>query len=425
MTAEIITVGTEIVLGNIVNTHARFLSEKMADLGVNVYHHVSVGDNKDRITDAVSAATNRSDIVFVCGGLGPTTDDITSESVVCTFQKLGADNIKLSLHQPTFDRIKKAFAERGITMSQNNANQAMLPYKTQNSESSCHVKDIKVVDNHAGFAPGVIINLHFPKKSVIIILLPGPPSELVPMTKRDIIPFLSDYTDTRLISKTVKFFGVGESRVAEILGERTDSTDPTVALYAKEFEVHCRVSSKDAAKVDGMTEEISRLLGDTVYGINSPNLPTVVVKKLKRQNKKIAIAESITGGKIADLIVSVSGASDVFELGLVTYSNAAKSALIGVSPKTIEQNDVVSAAVAEEMAVGVLKKARELSTTDIGVGITGYAHTGLVYIAVATDAGTKSYEFKLSRSLDNERERIRLLAAYNALWLIYKTLDLG
>jgi competence/damage-inducible protein CinA C-terminal domain len=425
MTAEIVTVGTEIVLGNIVNTHARFLSEKMADLGVNVYCHVSVGDNKGRIIDAVSAAVNRSDIVFVCGGLGPTTDDITSESVVCALRDFGVGNIELLLHQPTLDRIKKAFTDRGIPMTQNNINQAILPCKTHDSDGGCRIKDVKVVDNHAGFAPGVIINLQFPKKSVIIILLPGPPSELVPMTERDIIPFLSDYTDTKLISKTVKIFGIGESRVAEILGERTESNNPTVALYAKEFEVHCRVSSKDAAKVDGMTEEISRLLGGTVYGINSPDLPTVLVEKLKQQNKKVAIAESITGGKIADLIVSVPGASDVFEFGLVTYSNAAKAALLGVLPKTIEQNDVVSAAVAEEMAVGIQKKARTISAADIGIGITGYAHTGLVYIAVATDTGVKCYELKLSRNLENERERIRLRAAYNALWLIYKTLDLG
>ena len=421
MTAEIVTIGTEIILGNIVNTHAQFLSEKMAGLGVNVYYHVSVGDNKSRIIDSVSAALSRSDIVFVCGGLGPTTDDITSESVVCAMRNSGAENIELALHQPTLDKIKKAFTDRKLEMPQNNINQAILPSKTPSLGGSCYVEDIKVVDNRSGFAPGVIINLHFPKKSAIIILLPGPPSELIPMAELDIIPFLSDYTEAKLVSKTLKIFGVGESRVAEILGELTDSSDPTVALYAKEFEVHCRVSSRSAELVDGMVSKISQLLGDSVYGIDVPDLPSVLVGKLRQQGKKAVLAESITGGKIADLIVSVSGASDVLELGMVTYSNTAKADMLGVSPSTIERCGVVSAEVAEQMAEGTLA----FSDADIGLGISGYAdgdRAGLVYIGIATKLGTKSYEFKLSRNLDNERERIRLLAAYNALWLIYKTL---
>lgn len=410
--AELIAVGTEIILGDIVNTHSQYLSQKLAELGINVFYHTSVGDNPGRLRFTIEQAIGRSDIVILSGGLGPTEDDLTKETV--------CDVLRIPLHQDTeaLERMTAFFKRIGREMTQNNIKQSMVP-------DGC-----KVFQNDRGTAPGMAVE----KDGKIVVLLPGPPSELIPMFEEQAYPYLAGFSDAVLVSRSFRCFGVGESLVEVKLGRMLDGVNPTVALYAKQNEVLIRITAKAdtretaGAMLQPVVDEMYAILGDTVYGENVDSLEQVVVPMLKECGLKLATAESCTGGLLAQRITSIPGSSEVFEYGAVTYANHVKEELLGVPAELLERYGAVSEQVAATMSEGVLLR----SGADIGVGITGIAGpgggseqkpVGTVYISVAVKGGktwTKHFQFGYGRS--NERESIRNASAMNALDMVRRTM---
>lgn len=401
--AEILCVGTEILIGDIVNTNAAYISEKLALLGINQYYQAAVGDNPERLEGALRSALDRADLVIMSGGLGPTYDDLTKETAAkCMGRGLYLDGRSL-------DRIKEMFAFRCRTMTKNNEKQAMIP------EGST------VFDNNAGTAPGCAIEDF--ERGKIVIMLPGPPFELKRMFEESVMPYLQKFTDARFFSKNINIFGMGESEVESHLKEIMESSsDPTVAPYCGDGEVRLRVTSKGAdealcaQKCDGMIEEICRTpVGKFVYGFDT-DLASTLVSELIKQKKTVATAESCTGGLIAKRITDVSGSSEIFGYGAVTYSNEAKMKLLSVSDETLKAYGAVSEQTAMEMASGV----RALSGADVGVSATGIAGpgggtsekpVGLVYLGIASENGVRAVKLLLRGS----RDRVRLLTSQNAL----------
>ena len=371
-TCEIISVGTELLLGDILNTDAQFLSQELAKLGLSVLHQSTVGDNHDRLYELLRQAAERSDIIILSGGLGPTPDDITKE-VACEF--FGKE---LVLHEESLRRMSSYFVSKGIEMPEINKKQAMLP------------ADCVVFENNNGTAPGLAME----KDGTHILLLPGPPRELKPMFNESAVPYLRQFSDKIIISHNIRTFGIGESAMSEIVTDLLDSANPTVAPYAKEGEALLRVtamadSEDDAEKLcKPMIEEIKARLSDYIYGIDCNSIEEAVVPMLKENNLKLATAESCTGGLVGKRITNVSGASQVFECGIIAYANEIKHRVLGVSEDSLRQYGAVSAEVAEQMAKGAL----EVSGADIAVSVTGIAGplsdgtskpVGLSYIALA------------------------------------------
>ena len=323
--AELIAVGTEIILGDIVNTHSQYLSQKLAELGINVFYHTSVGDNPGRLRFTIEQAIGRSDIVILSGGLGPTEDDLTKETV--------CDVLGIPLHQDTeaLERMTAFFKRIGREMTQNNIKQSMVP-------DGC-----KVFQNDRGTAPGMAVE----KDGKIVVLLPGPPSELIPMFEEQAYPYLAGFSDAVLVSRSFRCFGVGESLVEVKLGRMLDGVNPTVALYAKQNEVLSRITAKAdtretaGAMLQPVVDEMYAILGDTVYGENVDSLEQVVVPMLKERGLKLATAESCTGGLLAQRITSIPGSSEVFEYGAVTYANHVKEELLGVPAELLERYGAV------------------------------------------------------------------------------------
>lgn len=401
--AEILCVGTEILIGDIVNTNAAYISGKLALLGINQYYQAVVGDNPERLESALRSAIDRADLVIMSGGLGPTYDDLTKETAAkCMGRELYLDERSLA-------RIKEMFAFRCRTMTKNNEKQAMIP------EGST------IFDNNAGTAPGCAIEDF--EHGKIVIMLPGPPFELKRMFEESVIPYLQKFTDTRFFSKNINIFGMGESEVESHLKDIMESSsDPTVAPYCGDGEVRLRVTSKGSdeslctEKCDAMIEKICRTpVGKFVYGFDT-DLASAVVGELIRQKKTVATAESCTGGLIAKRITDVSGSSEIFGYGAVTYSNEAKMKLLSVSEKTLKAYGAVSEQTAMEMARGV----RSLSGADVGVSATGIAGpgggtpekpVGLVYLGIASDNGVRAVKLLLRGS----RDRVRMLTSQNAL----------
>lgn len=410
--AELIAVGTEIILGDIVNTHSQYLSQKLAGLGINVFYHTSVGDNPARLRFTIEQAIGRSDIVILSGGLGPTEDDLTKETV--------CEVLGLPLHQDAeaLSRMEAFFKRINREMTQNNIKQSMVP-------DGCHV-----FQNARGTAPGMAVEAN----GKIVILLPGPPSELIPMFEEQAYPYLVGFSDAVLVSRSFRCFGVGESLAEVKLGEMLNGENPTVALYAKQSEVLIRVTAKAqnreaaSAMLQPVVDDVYRILGDTVYGEDVDSLEEVVVPMLKACGLKLATAESCTGGLLAQRITSVPGSSEVFEYGAVTYANRIKEEMLGVSPELLKVYGAVSEPVAKAMAEGVLEKGG----ADIGVGITGIAGpdggseekpVGTVYIAVARKGSpTLAKRFQFGHGRSNERETIRNASAMNALDLVRRTM---
>ena len=380
-TAELIAVGTELLLGNIANTDAQMLSQGLSALGINVYYHTVVGDNPQRLRAAVELAKSRADILITTGGLGPTCDDLTKNVLAECFGK------KLVFHAPSARRIE-AYFERlhaGRPMTENNYQQAMLP------------EGATVFPNDIGTAPGCGVRTASGK---VIVMLPGPPSELVPMLQHYVVPFLKEGSHAVIHSCMIRTFGLGEGAGALKIADLTDAANPTAATYAKENEMFVRVTaraeSEEAAEAlcRPVVEEICRRYGDVVYGVDVDNLESVVVRLLSEKGLHLATAESCTGGLVAKLITDVSGASEVFGMGLVTYANEAKMKLLGVPAAMLEEHGAVSEPVARAMAEGV----REVSGSEIGIGITGVAGptggtpekpVGLIYIALSD--GTRTW----------------------------------
>ena len=380
-TAELIAVGTELLLGNIANTDAQMLSQGLSALGINVYYHTVVGDNPQRLRAAVELAKSRADILITTGGLGPTCDDLTKNVLAECFGK------KLVFHAPSARRIE-AYFERlhaGRPMTENNYQQAMLP------------EGATVFPNDIGTAPGCGVRTASGK---VIVMLPGPPSELVPMLQHYVVPFLKEGSHAIIHSCMIRTFGLGEGAGALKIADLTDAANPTAATYAKENEMFVRVTaraeSEEAAEAlcRPVVEEICRRYGDVVYGVDVDNLESVVVRLLSEKGLHLATAESCTGGLVAKLITDVSGASEVFGMGLVTYANEAKMKLLGVPAAMLEEHGAVSEPVARAMAEGV----REVSGSELGIGITGVAGptggtpekpVGLIYIALSD--GTRTW----------------------------------
>ena len=408
VSAEILCVGTELLLGDIVNTNAAFLSQGLADLGISVYRHTAVGDNPQRLKAALDAALSSSDLVITSGGLGPTYDDLTKETVAEYF------GLPMELHPRSLERIQEYFASTGRAMTENNRKQAMMP------------RGAHVFDNDYGTAPALAVRDEQANKTVI--MLPGPPGELVPLFNEAVAPFLRQSSDSVLLSKNIYIFGMGESAVEASIKElMTESSNPTVAPYCKEGEVRLRVTAKsqslECAKAlcDQMIERIRATeVGRFIYGVDVGSLENALVGRLIRSGLTVSAAESLTGGLISELITSVSGSSAVFAGGFVTYTNSAKQSLLGVSEQTLADKGAVSAEVAMQMARG----ARERMGTDIAVSATGLAGphgdgsenpVGTVFIGVSTRNGERFK--KLSLSPMRSREYIRLVSARNALKL--------
>lgn len=406
---ELISVGTEILLGDILNTDAQYLSIELAKLGINVIHQSTVGDNRERLLAQLDEAAKRSDIIILSGGLGPTPDDLTKE-VCCEF--FGKE---MFLHEPTVEKIKKYFSSKGIEMAQNNLKQAMLP------------KDCVIFPNDNGTAPGMAIE----KDGVHILVLPGPPRELKPMFQNRAVPYLMQFSDRIIVSHNIRTFGIGESSMAERVNDLFDAQNPTVAPYAKDGEALLRVTAMAMTKEDAeslcepVIEEIKKRLDAYVYGVDYSCIEEAVVAMLKEHHLKVATAESCTGGLIAKRITDVPGASEVFECGIISYANEIKHKVLGVSEDDLNKYGAVSEPVAKQMAQGALK----VSGADIAVSVTGIAGpdsdstskpVGLVYIGLADKENVWVREIRTSR---RDRSYNRYVSASNALNMIRLYID--
>ncbi len=405
MNAEIISVGTELLLGNSTNTDARDVSQALAALGVNVYWQTTVGDNPARLTECLYRAKNRADLIVTTGGLGPTCDDLTKQTIARAFGR------ELYFDEDAWETIKAWFGDQGRSFTENNKAQAWLP------------EGCTILPNDCGTAPGCI----FETDGVVVAMLPGPPRECNAMLKGHLIPWLADRSGQTIRSHMIRMFGVGESAMEEKLRDLMDGANPTVAPYAKLGECLARVTAKGAdeaeceAMMAPMVEEICRRMGDVVYGIDSQSLEHRVLELLGEKGKTIATAESCTGGLIAQRITSVPGASAWYKGGVNVYTVEAKEKLLGIKGGFIEKHGVVSAPVAAKMA----KKARKLLGSDIAVGVTGWAgpdgdDVGLVYVALA--AKGNCFVRRLTLGAKSDRERIRTLAAHNAFDMVRRYL---
>lgn len=406
---ELISVGTEILLGDILNTDAQFLSIELARLGISVIHQSTVGDNRERLLAQLKEAADRSDIIILSGGLGPTPDDLTKE-VCCEF--FGK---KMFLHEPTVEKIKTYFSTKGMKMAQNNLKQAMLP------------KDCVIFPNDNGTAPGMAIE----KDGVHILVLPGPPRELKPMFRNCAVPYLMQFSDRIIVSHNIRTFGIGESLMAESVNDLFDAENPTVAPYAKDGEALLRVTAMARTKEEAenlcepVINEIKNRLDGFVYGVDYTCIEEAVIEKLKEKHMKVATAESCTGGLIAKRITDVPGASEVFDCGIISYANEIKHRVLGVSEDDLNKYGAVSEPVARQMAQGALK----VSGADIAVSVTGIAGpdsdstnkpVGLVYIGLADRDNVWVRELRTSRK---DRSYNRYVSASNALNMIRLYID--
>ncbi len=411
MNAEIIAVGTEILLGDIVNTNAQYIARGLKELGINVFFQSVIGDNKERLEEALEAAKQRSDLILLTGGLGPTYDDLTKETVAKSFGKT------LEMNEEYAAWLKDYFSQISRTMTENNMKQIYFP------------KDAKIFPNDRGTAPGCA----FGDENTTAIMLPGPPKEMTYMFDTYVKPYLMEKNHETIVTRTMNIFGMGESTVETKLKDIMErSTNPTVAPYAKEAFVTLSVTAKAKTKEEAfdmtvsIVEEISERLGDVIYGIDCGNLENRVFEMLKEKKKTIAFAESCTGGLIAEKMTSIPGASEVFHFGAVTYSNEAKMRILGVSEKTLAEYGAVSKKCAAEMALG----ARKISGADIAVSVTGIAGpdggttekpVGLSFIAISTENGIL---VKKVMSGGN-RIRVREYAANYALDMARRYLEKG
>lgn len=401
MKAEIITVGTEILLGDIVNTNSQFLAKELASLGLDVYYQSTVGDNESRLMDTLNESLDRSDIIITTGGLGPTNDDITKEVAAKCF------NQELVFYNDIWKDIKQYFEKIGVEPTENNKKQAYFP------------KDCIILNNSNGTAPGAILK----KENKMIIVLPGPPKEMIPMFNNELKKHLENLTDYKLISRTLRFFGIGESELEDKLSDIINNqTNPTIAPYAKEGEVTLRITAKSYTKddadnlIDEVENKIKTLVGKYLYGYGETTLEETVSKLLVEKNLTIAVSESCTGGMVSSTLIDYPGISQVFMEGCVTYSNEAKMSRLGVKKETLDNFGAVSTETAIEMAKGVamnLKTNVGLSTTGIAGpgGGTTEKPVGLVYIGLYINGKTKVKKLNLAGS----REKIRVKATKEAL----------
>ncbi len=410
MRAEILAVGTELLLGQIENTNARFLSRALADLGIDVFYHVAVGDNPQRLDEAFRTALGRSDLVLVSGGLGPTSDDITRERLAEVTDR------PLVLDEESLAHIEDFFRGRGVVMPPGNRKQAMVP------------RGAVSIPNPAGTARGVLLEIG----RQTVILLPGPPRELLPMTRGTVIPYLRERLERAgeravIRSRVLKLVGIGESAAEEeIAAIMAGQGNPTVAPLAGDGEVHFRITAKagDRHAADALIAPVEAAILDRlarhVYGRDDDTLEGVIAGLLAERGSRLAVAESCTGGGVAYRLTGVPGSSAHFERGLVVYSNQAKVELAGVAPGLLERHGAVSREVAAALAEGVMAHAR----CDFGLGVTGIAGpgggspskpVGLVYFGLAGGGPTATFE----RRFTGGRSDVRMRATTYALELLW------
>ena len=403
MKAEIISVGTELLLGQIVDTDATYLSKLLPQFGIDLHYRVTVGDNEPRLADALELALSRSDLVFTIGGLGPTKDDLTKETVA----KVVGD--EMTLHEESAERMRTFFAMRGIEMPESNLKQALMPVRG------------KVLANPLGTAPGAA----FEADGKVIIVLPGPPREFNEMVDAQVIPYLRERVGEGagvIRSRVLRIAGLGESSVAEMVKDLLDGSNPTVAPLAHPGEVHLRITAKadSVAEADAMIDEmdakLTSILGNSVFGRDGETLEKVVVSALVERGLRLAVAESCTGGMIGSRITDVSGSSAAFVAGFVTYSDQAKKEILGVGEQLLVEYGAVSEQTARAMAEG----ARRVAGVDIAISVTGIAGptggtaakpVGLVYMALSAAGETIAFEHRFSGS----RIDIKLRASQAAL----------
>lgn len=407
MIVELISVGTELLLGNTVNTNAAYLSEKCALLGLSLYYQTVVGDNEERLSGALKTALDRSDVVILTGGLGPTRDDLTKETAAKVLGK------KLLEDDHTRTRIEEYFKGLKVkTIPENNWKQALVP------------EGAIVADNQNGTAPGLIME----ENGKSVILLPGPPGELKPMFEKDIFPYLNRLQPEIIYSVMVKICGMGESAVeSEIQDLINEQSNPTIATYAKVGEVHLRVTAKAADEkeakklVKPVVKELQKRFGNNIYTTDEHvTLEQAVIQMLRERELTLTTAESLTGGMVASRFTDVPGASEVFRQGLVTYSNRAKRKLLEVKKSTLKDYGAVSEKTAKEMA----KNGAFITGADVCISLTGIAGPateedkpiGLVYMACSYNNKITVQEFHFS----GERAKIRETSVVMALTLLRK-----
>ncbi len=406
MVAELISVGTELLMGQIVDTNSQFLSQQLNAMGIDVFYKSTVGDNPARMKQAFEQALTRSDLVITTGGLGPTEDDITKEMMA---EQIG---IPLVLHQPSLDAIEDFFHRIGSPMTENNRKQAMLPAK----------EDGLIMPNPKGTAPGCI--MHAGNKHAVV--LPGPPFEMKHMFLHYAKPYLQQFCEDVLVSHFLRIIGLGESQVADRLQELIEKqSNPSLATYCSASEVQVRITAKCKEESEAesliapVEKEIKEILGNAVYTVGQKSLETVVGDLLKQRGETVAVAESCSGGWLSSLLIHDAGSSAYFKEGIVSYTNEAKHRLLGVQTQTLEQFGAVSEQTAIEMAMG----ARQNCDADYALSITGIAGpdgavdgkpVGTVWIGIADreKAMAKKFEFSSDRTRNRER------AVRNALNLL-------
>ena len=413
MDASIICVGTELLLGDVVNTNAAYIAKELAQLGMNCFSQTVVGDNPQRLQQMLAIENEKSDIIITTGGLGPTYDDLTKETIAKFFKR------QLVLHEPSLQKIVDIFTKMNQQMTENNKKQAFVP------------DGATVLVNDWGTAPGVILEV----ENKIIIMLPGPPRELKAMFEYRVKPYLQKLSETTIYSTNIHMFGIGESELEDGLKTYMETmTNPTIAPYAKDGEVYLRVtaSSIDAqsarAQITPIVDKIATMYKKYIYGIDVDNMQTAFVQRLAAHKKTIAIAESCTGGRLMQLITEVSGCSEVFRGGICAYDNNIKINLLNIPKEIIWANG----AVAEKTARYMARNIREQLTADFGLAMTGILGpsggtdekpVGLMYIALAQDSGEKVIKINLGRGYRNDRERIRYVACLHAMNLTLQALE--
>jgi len=409
LTAEIIAIGTEILLGDIVNTNAQVIARGLSEIGIDTYRQQVVGDNPKRLTEVLKEAYSRANLVITSGGLGPTEDDLSKETAAAF---MGAE---LVMDETARGHIEEYMLRRGRTITDNNWKQALLPVGA------------RAFYNPNGTAPGFALE----KDERILIMLPGPPSELVGMFRNQVLPYLQKKTDSVMVSRTLHLCGKGESEVESILYEDMISMqNPTLSPYAKEGIVDLRITAKGADEaacremIRPVEEKIRGIFGSVVFGADGDSLESVVISLLKEKGLKIATCESMTAGMIAARLANISGASDVLKGGFVTYTNEMKETFPEVKHETIETYGVVSEEVAGEMARGTALKCG----TEVAVSVTGLAGptggsektpVGTVCVGVYLLGQTTTRTFHLMRLRNSNRE----LATVRALNLVRETVQ--
>ncbi|MFS0654804.1 competence/damage-inducible protein A [Bacillus sp. 179-C3.3 HS] len=404
--AEIIAVGSELLLGQITNTNAQFISKQLAEIGVNVYYHTAVGDNPERLKQAIRVAQERSNFIIFSGGLGPTKDDLTKETIANMLGK------ELVLNEEAFASIQDYFQKTGRVMSPNNRKQALV------------LEGSDILVNRFGMAPGMFIQTG----DTFYILLPGPPSELHPMFEHEAKPLISEKLGLKekIVSVVLRFFGIGESQLETDLEDLIDAqTNPTIAPLASDGEVTLRLTAKheDEKETERLLKEtearILERVGDYFYGYGDTSLVREVSKALHQNEKTVAAAESLTGGMFSEWLTDLEGASSIFNGSVVCYTNQMKQEVLGCQDKTLSVHGAVSKECAHELAEGV----RKLTGSDIGISFTGVAGPGTqegkpvgkVFIGLSTNDQTEVFEWMFTGSRSGIRKRAVKYGLYHLL----------